>query len=118
MGGVGDGRGKERELLIIRWIVGLLCGFMLVVLALELRDGTVHWASDPIGGRPSSASQRGHHDSSSLEGVVFFVLTFALPSATGFGFALFPRVFGHPAIWGPAVVLTLIGFAGLTALSN
>jgi hypothetical protein len=60
----------------------------------------------------------GHHSSSSSEGILFFLLTFGLPNAVGLGFALFPRVFGHPAIWGPAVILALVGFAGLTALSN
>jgi hypothetical protein len=91
---------------------------MLVGLTLELRDGAVEWATDPIGGRPSSASQRGHHSSSSLEGIVFFVLTFGVPSFVGLGFALLPRVFGHPAIWGPALCLTLLGFFGLTVLSR
>jgi hypothetical protein len=91
---------------------------MLLGLTIELRDGAVEWATDPIGGRPSSASQRGHHTSSSLEGIVFYLLTFGVPSAVGLGFALFPKVFGHPAIWGPAVVLILVGFAGLTVLSS
>ncbi len=108
----------DRDLRLARWIVGVLCGFMLVGLAFELSDGVVRWASDPIGGRPSSASQRGHHSSSSLEGIVFFGLSFVVPSATGLGFALFPRVFGHRAVWGPAVILTLVGFAGLTFLQD
>jgi len=90
-----DRRSKEaRDLRIARWTVGVLCGLMLVGLTIELRDGAVGWATDPIGGRPSSASQRGHHTSSS------------------------PKGFGHPAIWGPAVLLTLVGFAGLTVLSR
>ncbi|HEY7697694.1 MAG TPA: hypothetical protein VIE88_04720 [Vicinamibacteria bacterium] len=109
---------EERELLFVRWIVGLLCGVVLVLLAAELRDGVVHWASDPISGRVSTPSQLGHHSSSSPEGIAFFILTFVLPSACGAGFALFPRVFGRPAIWGPALVLTLVGFAGLTVLSD
>jgi hypothetical protein len=75
-----DRRSKAaREALIVRWTVGVLCGLMLAGLIIELRDGAVEWATDPIGGRPSSASQRGHHSSSSLEGIVFFVLTFVVP---------------------------------------
>lgn len=99
------------ELLIIRWVVGLLGAAMLAGVVAELWTGSFSYALGERWGREFRVS--GHETTRSAAGLLFAFGSFGLMGLGSVAFALRPRLFANEAVVWAVVAVILVSFVGL-----